>query len=70
MHVLGNVTNRLDENIKSELETEFTETGFYRSIQSMKSNKSPGEDEILSECYQIYRYLIKMTFYVCYRLFL
>ena len=43
--------NRLGENIKSELETEFTETEFY---STMKSNKAPGKDGIMSEFYQIY----------------
>ena len=43
-------------------DAEITEQEIYNTIKLLKTNKSPGDDGIVSEFYKEYWYLIKGTF--------
>ena len=60
--LLENVDTNLTNEEKEDLECPITETELWKCIKQLKKNKSPGEDGIISEFYQIYWNTIKTEF--------
>ena len=60
---LSNITKTLSSESKIKLEMDITFTELTKSVQNMKTNKSPGPDGIISEFYQTFWHLIGPVFY-------
>ena len=60
--LLGKVGKVLNEDEKVNCDAEITEQDIYNTIKLLKTNKSPGDDGIVSEFYKEYWYLIKGKF--------
>ena len=60
--LLNNVDKALNEDEKTMCDGEITEQEILDTIKLLKTNKSPGDDGIVSEFYKEYWYLIHEQF--------
>ncbi|MCG8113315.1 MAG: reverse transcriptase family protein, partial [Candidatus Thiodiazotropha taylori] len=60
--LLKNVDKKLNNEQQQFCDADVTEKEIYDTIKLLKSNKSPGDDGIVSEFYKVYWYLIRREF--------